>query len=231
LKMVMRDKIFGGDGFVGKPADKKVKYLTKSKLVERGWTESAIKTFLHEADLEKCNPVFRSASPMKLYLEDRVLGVEATKEFCVWVMGSAKRRISSRKSVETKKKKVLDEYEDYQVEVPRMSRGELFRRAVEHYNTMKADRYECFDRVNVRVDDPQDKPFLDRIAVNYLRHEMTDYEDQVDSTAGKISKEDVIYLIRSRIYEAIAKEYLFLRGECNLQLEKRRKEAPVIVFK
>jgi hypothetical protein len=50
----------------------KKEYLVKSKLLERGWTNSLINKFLPEPDEIKKNPHYRKAAPMKLYLLEKI---------------------------------------------------------------------------------------------------------------------------------------------------------------
>ena len=51
-------------------------HLTKSRLKDRGWTESLINKFLGEPDLTKDNPMYRCAAPMCLYSLKRIEQVE-----------------------------------------------------------------------------------------------------------------------------------------------------------
>jgi len=60
------------------PRSRRPEMLTKTALKARGWTESLIRTFLSEPDLERRNPMYTSAAPMKLYYLWRVEGIEGT---------------------------------------------------------------------------------------------------------------------------------------------------------
>lgn len=53
------------------------------ELKARGWTRTLIERFLPEADATRPNPMFRSAAPMRLYCQQRVVAIEATEEFCL----------------------------------------------------------------------------------------------------------------------------------------------------
>lgn len=50
----------------------KEEYLSRGKLKERGWTDKIIRQFMPLCDKEKKNPYYASASPMRLYLLERV---------------------------------------------------------------------------------------------------------------------------------------------------------------
>ncbi len=77
----------------------KEKYITKTDLKNRGWTDGAIAKFLGNPDLTKRNPHYRSASPMQLFSITRIEVVEATPEFQDWKIKqqSRKRKIQEKK--------------------------------------------------------------------------------------------------------------------------------------
>jgi hypothetical protein len=60
---------------------------------------------------------------------------------------------------------------------------------------------------------------LDRACVNYIRHELTDYDSRIKDLT---SREELILFTRCGYYSAIAKAYPWLREECNRQLVHRR---------
>lgn len=69
------------------------KYLNLSQLKERGWTDSKIKEWLKEPDEYAKNPMYRSASPTKLYLIERVIKQEQNEIFIEWFKNSKEKRI------------------------------------------------------------------------------------------------------------------------------------------
>lgn len=81
-------------------------YITKTDLkVARGWTDAAIKKFLGSEDKNTKNPVYRSASPVCLYLIERVLEAESTEEFEQWKKLSEKRRAAAKKASQTRQER------------------------------------------------------------------------------------------------------------------------------
>ena len=60
--------------------DKK-KYLTKSEVLEREWTDLAIERFLGEPERIRPNHLYRNTKSIKLYAENRVLKMEKTEEY------------------------------------------------------------------------------------------------------------------------------------------------------
>ncbi len=71
--------------------------------------------------------------------------------------------------------------------------------------------------------EPEKKPskLLDRACVNYLRHNMSSYDDKLDGIFRKVGKLDAMDIIRDKVYKKIAEAYPYLRDECELQLEQR----------
>lgn len=69
-----------------------VKYVTRSTIKERGWTDSLIAKHLKAPDLETKNPVYATASPMKLYDLSRVQRIERRESFLAGMKKAAPRR-------------------------------------------------------------------------------------------------------------------------------------------
>jgi hypothetical protein len=79
--------------------------------------------------------------------------------------------------------------------------------------------------LKLQYDDGRDADIdtLNRWAVNYARHILTEYEQQLMEIAGKIGADEARMLIRERIYEAIADQWPELFDECMRQLELRER--------
>jgi hypothetical protein len=57
--------------------------------------------------------------------------------------------------------------------------------------------------------------------VNFIRHELTEYEFALCKSAGKTGVDEAVLEIRNRVYSAISDAYPELNEECNRQLNKR----------
>jgi len=57
------------------------RYLTKSEVLGRGWTETAIERLLGEPDRIRLNHLYKNTKTIKLYSEDRVLEIEKTHDY------------------------------------------------------------------------------------------------------------------------------------------------------
>lgn len=93
-------------------------YITKSAVKERGWTDTAIKKFLPKADREAPNPHSRSAAPIKLYLKMRVEAVENDSDFIEYKKLTEKRKEQAKRSIETKRQKVIEWINGLDIEIP-----------------------------------------------------------------------------------------------------------------
>ncbi len=78
-------------------------------LKQRGWTESMIKKFLGDADAEKDNPMYKSASPMKLYAMARVLDAESEESFIAQKLKAESRSKTMKNVADLKKQELLEQ--------------------------------------------------------------------------------------------------------------------------
>lgn len=60
--------------------------------------------------------------------------------------------------------------------------------------------------------------FLERITVNYLRHELSSYENHLTRVAGQVGAEDAYWRIKEKVLDAIAGAYPHLAAECCRQM-------------
>lgn len=190
--------------------------VSMSGLKTRGWTATMIRAFLDKPDREAPNPHYRSAAPMKLYFLWRIEAIEATTEWAISSVKASTISALAKKAAESRRCDLLDEINRLSVSIPQLSRKELVFRACKHYNAYALERDK-----DSRADSDSDKAFLDRITVNYLRHEMSIYEDSLDQVYGRIGAEAARGNIRMKVYEAIAETYPELAEECTRQLAHR----------
>ena len=58
--------------------------------------------------------------------------------------------------------------------------------------------------------------------VNYLRHELSSYENELNETAGKVGVRDAYLEIKDKVLFAIGDSYPELQNECRRQRERAR---------
>lgn len=197
-------------------------YLTVPALKERGWTEAMVKRFLGEPDQFRDNPRYRSAAPMRLYAAQRVEEAESSIDFAEMKSKSGTRSNSAKKAAETRRGQLLAEVEAMTVHVRVLDATKLLRDAVASYNFRKEEyAFErgYFDYQPATV--KSDPDFLSRIQVNYARHHLSKYDRHLEDVAGKTGVADAVWLIREKVYAAIALAYPVLADECRRQLAER----------
>lgn len=101
-------------------------------------------------------------------------------------------------------------------EVTQLPLEVVLRLAIHAYNIDQAEKGSTFT-----ASEDSDPAFLERIEVNYIRHELTTYDMDLESVAGKPGLRDLKDAIREMIYEAIAEAYPDLAVECYQQLMNR----------
>lgn len=181
----------------------KDKYVGAWTLKERGWTETTIRKFLGEPDKTTVNPHYRSGPMCRLYLEDRVLAIESTPEWQEAKARSDKRKISSAKATATKTEKLLSEY------IPRLQVDQaLSKLPLENIQEYAIESYNEWNWGNGRrADKCSDKDFLERITKNFIRHELTNYDELLEDVQGKTGKNKFYDIIRSKISDAIFERF------------------------
>src|SRR3990167_371939 len=194
-------------------------YITKSILKTKGWTDKGIDLFLQTHDKETKNPVFRTASPMKLYLKTRVEEIEQTKAFQEFQIGNEARKNGSKKSIETKKNKLLKEICDWKIHLKYKDIRDIRKNAIYSYNKFKGEMVEEFGNYDFTpATTDSDSVFLNRVIVNYLRHNLSNYDSKLDDIFGKVGKSEAYRIINTKIYAKIAEVYPVLKDECDNQL-------------
>lgn len=198
--------------------DKKKVMISKSGLKYRGWTETLIKKFLKEPDELATNPHYKCTVPMLLYSERRVKKIEKRKDFINLQERAYKRKEAARKAVETKRKKIIDYVNNLEIVIPFMDNKELDKKArasYDEYHSMRHDwDYDIQDYSPFYFQsafDSEDEKFIKRITINYLRHQCTDYEEQLNSLFGKVGIQEGHDILQKRINDKIREVYPHLR--------------------
>lgn len=186
-------------------------YYCIQNLKERGWTKAGIIRFLGNPDKTSPNPKYRNSGPdMCLYEKTRVEQVECSVIFCKWKEKSMLRKIAAQKAVETKYNQTLNEALKWEPIIPDIPLQKLQHLAIENYNnSTRSNSYACITS-NVE--------FLNRIMVNYLRHECSQYDCRLVDNQGKVGKIDAYKKIKHTVLLKIATLYPSLEKEVIRQL-------------
>jgi len=185
-------------------------------LKKRGWTEAAVRRFLGEPDKLKTNPRFSSAAPMRLYDEERVQKVEASEGWTRWRGESAGRSMVAKSVTDRKRQETLDWVDALDIDIPVVEASALLLMACNAYNSLwesrRRDEYDEYETKSASEDD--DQLFLQRITVNFLRHECSDYESELYRLHGRVGVRLAEARLRDRILRAIGQCYPSLDMEC-----------------
>jgi len=201
-----------------KESNAKPAHLTATGLKLRGWTDTLIKNFLGDPDRTAENRHYKSGPPVRLYKLSRVEAVESSDEF-KQAHGKAQERSRRQKAVaQEQSKKLLQKVSEMPITVDLLPLDKVLDDAIRHFNA-----HPKRERDNRGADKGSDQPFLDRIMVNHIRHNLTHYDKFLDEVERKTAAMDARELINQRIYDAIAQEYPDLGTECDRQfIEKVR---------
>ncbi len=195
-------------------------FITKSSLKRRGWNDKLIAELLKQPDQAKENWYYKSGPPVCLYEWKRVRKAEKSAMFRKHLTSRPARKLAAQKAVATKRARIQEYVESVKIEVPEMPDEELFKRACDSYNAL----HFC-DRNPTRADPGCDPEFLHRITVNYLRHELTGYEEHLAKIAGKVDAREAYMEIKTKVLDAIGDQYADLLMECQRQIDRLQKDA------
>ena len=151
---------------------------------------------------------------MKLYKISRVESIEKNEHFLIDFQKTILRRKSSLKMVETKKDNLLIEISELPISVEIIPRNELVPLVIDDYN----DRNYYKDYLTLR---DLDQSTLERLTVNYIRHQLTSYDQCLGLIFSKVGKKEGYRLLIERIYNCISESYPELTRECTLQFRRK----------
>lgn len=196
------------------------KTYTQSELIAEGWTKALIAKFLPEPEL-KANPRYKGSAPMKIWREEVVEAAIQSDGYAEAKAKSDKRKESAKKAVNTKTnnfyKRIEQILEDVKIKVIPMD--ELRQRTLEakqawyDYQAMMRD-YDYCDRNAYDAGEYT----VERWMVNYIRHNLTVYDDTLYSMNGKTGKDVIYFKIHDGIIRKISDAYPMLSDACKNQL-------------
>jgi hypothetical protein len=187
-------------------------FITKTEIkTRRKWTESLITKYLPDPDLIKNNPMFRGASEMKLYKVSRIDEIEKCELFLIDFQKTSLRRKKSKKMVNTKTDNLLNKISNISISVKEYNRQELIKMVIDSYNQRNNHKEPISQRET-------DQTTMERLMVNYIRHELTSYDDILMELYSKTGKEQAYKLLNERIYKSIGEVYPYLIEACALQI-------------
>ena len=203
----------------------KEEFLNKSKLKERGWTESMLKKILEQPDREIPNPIYKSASPVMLYSMARIKKAELSEDFENYKKKAEKRSRTMKEISALKKEKLLSQIDLMEFKIRVISVDSLLNNAIMNYNDFHESKSLEFEKYDfIPVSKKSQREFLERIMVNYVRHNLTMYDSHLEILAWKIGVHEAVLKIKCRVLDEISKSYPKLESECNNQKQNAVKQ-------
>jgi hypothetical protein len=187
------------------------RFFKRSQLRRRGWTNSLIARFMPEPDgnLPTDHPV-ANCETFRIFLRSRVKAIESTPEF----QRAVQDRISMRRALHRVARTPL-EHLLAGITVPVVPWNVLVTRACNNYNRW------CQRHERIRTEPVTPTPstaMVTRIVVNYLRHNLTDY-DEILKDNVRLLGIHVYPILKKAVIEQIASKYPRLAVECRSQHE------------
>ncbi len=197
-------------------------HITISRMKsERGWTDGLVRTHLGDPDKLAPNPHYRRAPEMRLYRLDRVEAAENTDSFRTALAGRERRREAGARAVETKRRqaRMFADTVDLRYDFPDTAEE---ARKLGHESWVRWMRWrdqwrDMWSDADLEyVNQPQED--RDRRAVNYLRHECTEYDDALLERARRVGIVEVHGRLKGRILRQIIGRFPELQAAAEAQM-------------
>jgi hypothetical protein len=192
-------------------------WISLAGLRARGWTPKLIERFLGPPERTAPNPHYRSAPPMRLWSLETVLKAQQDPAFQEALVQAQRRREGARKAALRRSELTLELARNLPIQIERIPPNELLQLVQEDYLAQKGEWIEF---------KPWGKPdrLRDRLCVNYLRHEASEYDLHLEALQGKTGIAQAYLVLWERITQAIAEAYPELEAEAWRQYRERSGE-------
>lgn len=165
-------------------------YATIHQLLKRGWTRPLVVRLLGEPDI-------RGRYQEKLWSWERVKEIEEKAKALPAVKNEVERR------------RLINVVDSVKIRVNVIPLERARKNAMRSYNSRQKGNF-------IPATEVSDKDFLDRITVNYLRHNETKY-DEISRLLKLSSEKEAYSLLRVKTLRKIAEKYPELKKECRRQ--------------
>lgn len=208
-------------------ADVKEKQVCLKTVRSMGFTDSLIRDLLPEPRLVE-NPRGRRFSKMKLWKKKDVDNAMLSETFIATQKKREKRVAGAKKAVQTKTDKLMNEVEKQvaNIKVTVIESEELEKKTIEAkqnwYNRIESRYWYIEDYCYSPPAAMADKETLTRWKVNYIRHNLTSYDDELLSLYGRTGKGKAYLKLFGEVMNKIAEAYPSLAEECKNQVESKK---------
>ena len=198
---------------------KEPQFISKAGLIgKRNWTEKLVNMFMPHPDKEAENPHYKSAPPMKLYSLDRVERIEQTERFKEAYRSASRNKAAGKEAAETKRNKLMTYVQTVVINIPVLEKDSLIFQACASYNHHNSYRRQYVEGgEDFEPATPNsDHGFLQRITLNYIRHNLTRYHVHLEQNFGKVGNDDAYEILKMRVNAAIYLKYPYLNPQNEL---------------
>ena len=200
--------------------------INQTTVIEMGFTKTMIKKLL-PAPIEKANP-HNKAIPIKLFEKDTVEKVMQTEEYKTEYEKAQKQKTAALKAVKTKEETLLQEMSEIikSIKIQVIPEERLITRAIADYNAHQQEKSEKSGEpyfTKVKAEDLTEET-LNRLIVNYIRHNLTTYDRNLLILNGKTGKQKGYIDYKEAILQQIALAYPKYKEECQRQIERSARQ-------
>lgn len=190
-------------------------YFNKRQLKERGWTDRMIRQYISIAPVE-----FRSAyrsHPSQCYPKDCILDIEDSDEWRAAMNESLVHKMSGKKAAETRRGQTMQWIADA------VGRLQVERDDNVMTKAIAAKNWRNDEIGNYMADDAERAPrqVKRRWCVNYIRHELSNYDDVLVDMFGKVGRSEAYRVLFAAVMDRIAVVYPEYAGECARQKDEK----------
>ena len=189
--------------------------ITLSTVKSYGFTDKLIRELLPEPELV-INPHYRSGPKMKLWDVSVVESAMKTEIFVSEMEKRNKRREAAKKSVQTKTNKLQLQVDEFikSVKISRIPLERLRLAAIR-------DKQKWYDLNGIydKFAEDADDATVKRWMVNYIRHNMVEYDQEIDDMKGKTGKSLLYFELHNGVLHKISEVYPELEDECSRQIK------------
>lgn len=155
------------------------------------------------------NPHYIKAAPMKLYLVSKIEEFEKSEHFCNLIIKSQSRKKGAEKAVETKIAKLYKYVETVEIEIEFVPEPKVTYDAIDAYNDWQVNRPSVINGKNDyrEATKNSDEGFLSRIRGNYIRHNLTNYDDILAVIKGHTGISEVYPDLKNKVMTRINIEW------------------------
>lgn len=187
--------------------------ISQSAIIEMGWTRTMISKLLPEPTL-KPNPHYSKAAPMKLWDKETVIAVMETEDFKNELEKANRRKNSAVKAVKTKETKLVEKMKS-------LAEGVSLRVIPEKVllSCALSEKEKYYNSREIVYMESPDEATINRWVVNYIRHNLVDYDSMLEQLIAKTGKDEAYFVLKSIILEKIAQAYPTYADECHNQIK------------